>query len=302
MTAALTWIPESPEEAAALLPRFEGFAKIQGMILCRVLGLPALRGAVLDPANTDGLAEAFRAVTALSPDRYLLRHDKNPESGHYPQGGYIVSNEELAGEIEWYRAHERMLILFEPAHPLDNGYSAGVTIAADGVATLELVGPGFDASDLNRGYITPQEVYQFLLDGESHTRKISHTVTNGMAYRQAKRLRLRKLALKFVLRRKYLEEESEDLDPAATADLVVDKLLPKYPIVSHLLGEQGYARAPASFVRRLCRYAETVATFEAPRRRFLALSASEVFHGKRDAVWDIVFPERKFAATRAGPT
>ncbi len=297
MTAALTWIPERAEEASALLPRFQGFAKIQGMILCRVLGLPALRGAVLNPANAEGLAEAFEELTALSPDRYLLRHDKAPESGHYPQGGYIVSREELAQEIEWYRIHERMVILLEPAHPLDNRYSAGVTIAADGVATLELVGPGFDASDVNRGYITPQEVYQFLLDDEGGARKVSHAVTDDLAYAQAKRLRLRKLALKFVLGRKYLENP-EELDIDAAADLVIEKLLPKYPIVSQLLSEEGYAPAPASFVRRLCRYAQRVGAFEAPRRRFLALSASEVFHGARDAVWDIVYPDRKYIAGR----
>ena len=90
----------------------------------RALDLPALPGLVVDPSQVTSVQLVTSEARKLHPSRFLIRHDRRPESGHYPQGGYIIPLEKLEEELNWYRSQGRLVILLYPADPLDNMYSA----------------------------------------------------------------------------------------------------------------------------------------------------------------------------------
>ena len=56
-------------------------------------------------------------------------------------------------------------MLQEPFSPYNDLYSCNASVRRNSThATLEVVGPGFDASDLNRGDVTPHEVWDIVCD------------------------------------------------------------------------------------------------------------------------------------------
>lgn len=291
----IEFFPQSAESALRLIPSFEGFSKIQGMLWCRALKLPTLRGLVIDPLRVERSA-AISAAASLNDARYLVRHDKSPETGMYPQGGYVVTAKELPEELAWYAELQRLLILFEPADPFDNLYSASALLTTDDLLQIEIVGPGFDASDINRGMVSPLESYQFQIGPQGLAREVAHAVADSAAYSLAKSLRIRKVALKFIERRRFFRVD--DLAEGAARQMVELDTRSSKPQLRHLLSDEDYRPAPRSFVNRLVQFAYAIhrsVDIMHEGERTSAFSASIVENGARTVVWDIIRPKRKYA-------
>src|SRR5438034_4355405 len=70
---AMTWLPVDPAKASATISDFEGYAKLQGMLRSRALGLPTLPGLVVNSlVLTDDEALNVEAQK-LHPTRFLVR-------------------------------------------------------------------------------------------------------------------------------------------------------------------------------------------------------------------------------------
>lgn len=294
---AIEFIPREPLEAEQSISSFVGYNKVQGMLRCRALGLPTLPGIVVDPARAD-LNAVLTAAKTIDPAQYLIRHDRSPEIGSYPQGGYIVGIEDIPEELAWYRELGRIVVLFAPAHPLDNLYSASGLITSDNILQIEVVGPGFDASDLNRGMISPLESHRFAMDEKGRTRRLESTRVERGAYPFMKSLRIRKIALKFILMEHSFNVENIG-DDEARALLRADSRAHKKQI-RHLLSEEDYVVAPASFLSQLTGFARTISTLmnlRALGENMVAFSASQIDDGAKTVVWDLILPRRKYALT-----
>ncbi|MEA2841588.1 MAG: hypothetical protein QOF41_2918 [Methylobacteriaceae bacterium] len=290
----ITWLPLDPPAAASLLRKFEGYSKIQGMLRSRALGFPTQRGFIVDP-STASEEEVLRAAAQLHPSRYLVRHDRAPEIGSYPQGGYIVGKSDLVEELAWYRGQGRLLILLRPADPLDNLYSAAVLLTSSKSFQLDVVGSGFDASDLNRGFISPSESHGYSLPPETPPRKRSSAFIDDDTYAEFKSLRLRKIALKHVLRRRIFK--TDDISTTEATSLVASDEIASKPQVRHLLSEEPYTRSPESFLAQIAGYALKAASLlDLPRlgESLLAFSVSQIDNGEHTVIWDIVLPRRKY--------
>jgi hypothetical protein len=95
---------------------------------------------------------------------------------------------------------QRIVILFEPRSPYADLYSLNALFQEDGRVILEIVGPGFDASDLQRGDITPHE--HFVIRADRLGRAVrdprrlitDYRTTAAAAYKQSVRHRLLKIA------------------------------------------------------------------------------------------------------------
>jgi hypothetical protein len=289
----ITWLPLDPSAAASLLRKFEGYSKIQGMLRCRALGLPSLPGFVVDPSTAS--EEIFRAAAQLHPSRYLVRHDRAPEIGSYPQGGYIVRKSDLVEEMAWYREQGRLVILLSPADPLDNLYSAAVLLTSSKSFELDVVGPGFDASDLNRGFVSPSETHGYSLGSHSPPRKRNSAFIDDETYAEFKSLRIRKIALKYVLRRRMFK--ADDISATESTSLITSDEIASKPQIRHLLSEEPYIRSPESFLAQVVGYAlKAASVLDLPRlgESLLAFSASQINNGESTVVWDIVLPRRKY--------
>lgn len=291
MRQFITWLPEAPESAAELARQLQGFNKIKGMLQCRALDLPTLKGFIVDPVAPSYSGELENSALSLDPSQVLLRHDREHETGKYPQGGYLVPISDLAAEVSWYASHNRRIICFEPEDALKNRYSASVSITRDANVTLEIVGPGFDVSDITRGYLTPHEHWIFPLDMPLVGERRSFVVEDP-TYQFDKRLRILKIPKKYLDREKFFTIKDTDAEYA-----VASKRVRALPQLAHLLDDSPYIPAPSAFIRRLVNFSRRIfneLTTASGTDTLIAFAASEVSGGSRIIVWDIIRPNRKY--------
>lgn len=106
--------------------------------------------------------------------------------------------DEIRDEVLRYLDMGRIVILLEPSNFLDNLYSFNIRFEDRGKSALmEIVGPGFDASDLQRGHVTPHEsIILDLIKLEKNINKL-----------EEKRLELNELVLerKIIDRLEYIQ-------------------------------------------------------------------------------------------------
>ncbi len=294
MLSPVSFLPRDATSAQDALSAFSQYRKIQGMVECNALGLPTLPGIFVDPsvASAD---DALAAARCIDPSSWLVRHDRARETGRYHQGGYIVQEKALLSELAWYASLGRVVVLLAPADPLDNLWSAAATVSSDGAALAEIVGPGFDASDINRGNVSPMEWHRFRLDANGDARLVRSEVTSDADYARAKAVRVRKVALKYVLNRRIFDVN--DVDDATARMMIADHACSAKPQVRGLLDGSSYEQAPARFLERVRGFISVVSSLIGERAgaSLLAFSASQVGNGRETVVWDIVHPLQKYA-------
>jgi len=292
-------LPRDATSAQDAMPAFWQYRKVQGMLECSALSLPTLPGIFVDPsvASADDAAAAARCI---DPRSWLVRHDRARENGRYHQGGYVVDEKALPSELAWYASLGRVVVLLAPADPLDNLWSAAATVSSDGAALAEIVGPGFDASDLNRGNVSPMEWHHFQLNADGDARLVRSEVASNTDYARAKAVRIRKVALKYVLNRRTFDVD--DIDDATARTVLANHACWAKPQVRRLLDESSYEQAPARFIEQVREFVSVVSSLVVERAgaSLLAFSASQVGNGRETVVWDIVRPLRKYdlAASR----
>jgi predicted house-cleaning noncanonical NTP pyrophosphatase (MazG superfamily) len=183
-----------------ILPEFEGLWKIYSNVLLRAFRLPVPESILLRRLNS----ETERAVRSISQKRkfsqLLVRHDRNPEISRPPRGGYLIPVHSLHRELKPFFEQGRVIMLQEPLSPYNDLYSCNAILSKDGPsAVFEIVGPGFDASDLNRGDTTPHESWTIVCERNSDlnmtTAKRTHLV-DDLAYQESVRKRLTKIGLR----------------------------------------------------------------------------------------------------------
>src|SRR5207253_7438575 len=66
----------------------------------------------------------------------------------------------------------RIVAVYEPADPLLNSYNLNLLFESPTKVCVEVLGPGFDASDLQRGDLSPHQVFSILLSQRSEERRV----------------------------------------------------------------------------------------------------------------------------------
>lgn len=146
-------------ELRVALDNLKGYHKALSIIYLRMMGYPTLKGVIVTAWDK----EAMEITTAFCKENHfeklLIRIDKIRETGSAPRGGYLVDYQNLEKEVTNYLEEGRIVILLEPMSPYNDLYSINALFAKDREdIVLEIVGPGFDASDLNRGDISPHQI------------------------------------------------------------------------------------------------------------------------------------------------
>jgi hypothetical protein len=123
--------------------------------------LPVLSGVVV----TDWSLVSARAVRRFCRrhqfSELLLRIDKRDDRWTRRRGGYLISLSQVPSIVKELRKEGRIAVLLEPASPYADQYSmAGITIPEQRKIIVEVVGPGFDASDILRGDIQAHERWE----------------------------------------------------------------------------------------------------------------------------------------------
>jgi hypothetical protein len=222
-------------------------------------------------------------------------------------GGYTVTTSEIDSELEWYTSHGRILLLLEPCSPLENSYNVSALFENDAVAVLEIVGPGFDASDLQRGHLSPHERIRLDLTKTFGKRRatetglessiIERTLIDDQAYQDSVRYRLCKVYRKLRLREKYFTGEiyDQELERKATAWLAETKMT---TLLEHSTGYKPIEKSTLILVikslQMFLRFYDSHCSLRFP----CVLAGSFVNRGTKFVFWDVVDPARKYDLER----
>jgi hypothetical protein len=163
--------------AEFFLPRVRAYALLQS------LGLPLLDGCVVLADDDSSLRQATALMSQYGTSA-IVRSDPLRRGSPSIRGGDLWQLTDLRQAADKYLPLGRALLLLEPYERTANEWSfAALAGLPDRTFVLEVVGPGFDTGQLNRGRITPHEFYGGEFVG-SVARVTNHSLFDRARYAQ----------------------------------------------------------------------------------------------------------------------
>lgn len=191
----------SPMTLAGALPAVSGYLKFASILWIRALGQPTLEGIIIKRWSRE-TADALRAFSNNNQSAdVLLRIDRHLTRWSERRGGYIIPLGEAERTVRELTKEDIITAMLEPASPHRDLYClACVTMPEASGMVIEVVGPGFDTSDLVRSDSLPHERFEMVVpfyEGFSDRRptyapKRTHLITQE-SYRQSVENRLCKI-------------------------------------------------------------------------------------------------------------
>ena len=285
-----------PDDLNGALRDLRGFWKLWSAFLLSSCGLPTLDGIIITRSYSEIHGDLQSFMDEVDSKEVLIRHDKHPETPPHPRGGFLVGEALLQDTIEFFFALNRIVAVYEKADPLLNMHNMNLLFESEQEVCVEVVGPGFDASDLQRGDISPHETFSISLAADGAISNIKLIRRVGQAdYEKSVRSRKEKII------KKLDSSPTNNLARKIRVDLGIPDDLDVHlrEIDSPLCHFQNYQPLSESFLRDtvtkivesrvISRYlASTGARFP------LVFSTSLVNRGNKQVFWDIVSPALKF--------
>lgn len=150
----------SKKELLEILTIFKGYYKIESIIYFHLLGLPTLKAIIISEWNNYIKSILKKYANNKKLTHFTLRSDKKDEEPNAPRLGLNVTIQDVERHFIKYLKDGRVLFLLEFRSRYDDLYSFNLLFSREypSQILMEIVGPGFDASDLKRGDVTPHEV------------------------------------------------------------------------------------------------------------------------------------------------
>jgi hypothetical protein len=281
----------------AALSDLRGYWKFWSSCLLQTAALPTLRGLIITRRTRSLKQDIRRFLEEIDEVTALFRHDRKREAPPYPRGGFLVPEELIDKVVDYYLGLDRIVALFEPADPLRNGYNINVLFQSELEIWAEITGPGFDASDLQRGDLSPHEVFAISLGEDGQIRRSQQVYrADNSIYDDSKRTRRDKV------RRTMKNVPTPTLATAIRRGLLRGgrqrvRAQSSYP--------KEYQPIPRELVHRTIKAIVRSSAIDAFRQNTgvwfpLNFATSFVGTGDRQVYWDIVSPELKFAGLAVG--
>jgi hypothetical protein len=127
-------------------------------------GFPVLPGIILNGWASETETAVSRFCRERNFSELLIRIEKPGDRWTRRRGGYTIPLDKVRSQIEELASEGMITILLEPASPYLDAFS--LTAVCDlntGKVDVEVVGPGFDASDILRADILPHERFELSL-------------------------------------------------------------------------------------------------------------------------------------------
>jgi hypothetical protein len=284
------------------LDKLQGCWKSSSLLWMRANGFPVLPGLILSGWTSDsaGAVERFCSENGFSD--LLVRIEQPGQRWTRRRGGYTIPIGEAQRQVEELARDGVLAILLEPASPYSDLYS--LTTVCDlesGKLDVEVVGPGFDASDVLRSDLVPHERFEVALgssDEEAGTdsgflpRRLS--IIGREDYRASVEQRLEKIGAKLRnpsfpddlieanssgVERAALAKEAEQFLRATGQTMLLDHAEEYQPVPLPVLNV---------FLKEFQRIFEGVRTQKA-HWHILSLAASFLSRG-RFVIWDFFVP------------
>lgn len=150
-----------------LISYLSTYQRFQSYALFRSAGIPTLDGFLVLRWNKE-TPHALRA--SLQSRRWscaMLRSDAAKSAHLKPRGGNVIDATHIVTMVRRTIGEGRIALVLEPASRFDDVHSGNVLFDPnDPWLYWEVVGPGFDMSDLNRGDSLPHESFLTLPETE----------------------------------------------------------------------------------------------------------------------------------------
>jgi len=267
------------ESARYAIDRFGRFPKLLSWLVLHSAELPTLSGVIVSRWDLDVARGVEEFASALDSNRLLMRSDSSAESGHSPRGGYLIALAQLEAEVRPLLEQGRIVFLLEPSSPFDDLYSMSLQPDLDWQEwQLDVVGSGFDASDLKRGDVTPHEQVRAHL-GRNGVMVLERVVAQDDVFRASRAIRLEKAARMLGCSPEDAPTELRELGETMLLDIQTYRPIPDEALIDTIDDAMGLRQELVS--RRL-------------DDRHVAISASLLGYAGRRVFWDIVWPRSKY--------
>ena len=142
------------------------FEKIESLKTMEEIGLPVLPYLILNAENFRQQIADF--VEQYHLDKIMVRTDGQGKGS--PRILDAAIDDDTFGKIEDFLSQGLLVFIANQGNIYRNPHSANIEITKEG-AYIEVVGPGFMASDLNRGSMTPHETIHMDAEGRIKDRQ-----------------------------------------------------------------------------------------------------------------------------------
>jgi hypothetical protein len=137
------------------------YPKWNSMCLLRAMGAETLEAALIDPLYTTPTASEIGSILArfaslIGTDKVMIRTDVRREVKEYIRGGNSYRLADAVMHATDILSAGRAVILLEPTNRFTNQATISIGVDASGDWRAEILGAGFDASDLQRGGTPPE--------------------------------------------------------------------------------------------------------------------------------------------------
>jgi hypothetical protein len=271
-------VVEDAEDASRLLEAWRPYPKVFTWLLLHAAELPALPGIVVSRWDR-AVDEAVARFGTRFGGRLLVRSDAAQETARAPRGGFVLAVEEAEQATRALLDLGRVVFLLEPASPFDDLYSVMLEpVRGWHEWYLEVVGPGFDASDLKRGDVTPHEQIHLVVTDDGISVRDRRVATDAVQS-AVRAIRCRKIAGVLGCDEGSVEHELQRRGETMFVDVRAYPAIPEQLLRMSI----GYAtRLPSAFHRH------------GLDDRGVSISLSFLGRSARPVFWDIVMPRLKY--------
>jgi hypothetical protein len=212
------------ENLASALAALQGCWKSSSLLWLHANRFQALSGLILSGWFPEGEEATIQFCRKRAFSELLIRIEKPGQRWTRRRGGYTIPLQDVGNLVENLARDGMTAILLEPASPYSDFFSlTSVCDVDDGKIDIEVVGPGFDASDILRADITPHERFEVIFHDplnpawDRQQLKIIRTyLIDDENYRASVQRRLRKIGAR--LRNPAFPDQW--MDPNASASIV----------------------------------------------------------------------------------
>lgn len=291
----------SRENLSGSLDLLQGCWKSSSLLWMQSNGFPVLPGLILSDWAGDTEAAVSRFCQERGFSELLLRIEKPGQRWTRRRGGYTIPLSGVADQVEELASEGMLAILLEPVSPYLDTFS--LTLVCDietGKVDVEVVGPGFDASDILRSDILPHERFEvFLGNREVKSMSLSQLQINRsyLVGREDYKSSLQRRLVKIGSRRRNPSFPDEmmgaasGLEQATLIEEATDFL--KTSGQTAILEHREYAPIPPRllnlFLRELLLLFERIRTAKMEWK--LLSVASSFVHQDRLVIWDFFSPQ-----------
>jgi hypothetical protein len=293
------------------LNQLQGCWKSTTLLWMQCNYFPVLPGLILSGWDHQSEKVVSRFCKERDFSALLVRMEKPGQRWTHRRGGYTLPLGQIPSAVKTLADEGLITILLEPASPYSDSYS--VTSVSDvdaGKIDIEVVGPGFDASDVLRADITPHERLQATVDVRSQSAwdrsrvQLRRTyLIDHESYRRSVTRRLSKIGAK-LRNPAFPDEWLEPSVPNSSVDSLVreaTRYLEESRQTVLLEHADRYEPIPDqlldTFLSQLLRLSKSVAESTVPWRTF-SLAASFLARD-RLVIWDFFPPGDPDTATLA---